>query len=237
MSGPTHGGPHTNDSPSHATNTMINNPIKIYPSILCANHGSLAQEIKAITEAGADYVHVDVMDGSFVPNFGCGTEIVKCIKKHTNLPIDVHLMVVNPASHIRLFRDLGADIITIHPEVDNHAPRTLAEIKAMGAIPGIAINPGTSIETIKELLPLCGHVLAMTVNPGYGGQSFLDFTLGKIEALGSLSKQHGFTLCLDGGVSKNNIKKLALLGATSFVVGSALFSQDDYTKAICELRR
>ncbi|MCL2528186.1 MAG: ribulose-phosphate 3-epimerase, partial [Defluviitaleaceae bacterium] len=209
--------------------------IKIHPSILCANHGSLAQEISAVTEAGADYMHIDVMDGVFVPNYGCGTEIMKCVKKHTHLPIDAHLMVVNPASHIRLFCDLGADIITIHPEVDNHAPRTLAEIKAMGAIPGIAINPGTSVETIKELLPLCGHVLAMTVNPGFGGQSFLDFTLGKIETLGGLAKEHGFTLCLDGGVSENNIKKLAHIGATSFVVGSALFGQEDYKEAIYNL--
>jgi len=220
---------------SGRVNTHVNE-YSIHPSILCADHGHLADEIQLITNAAADYIHVDVMDGSFAPNFACGTEIIKCIKKHSTVPIDVHLMVENPAHHIKLFRDLGADIITIHPEADKQAARTLAAIRDMNAIPGIAINPGTSVETVKELLPLCGHVLAMTVNPGFGGQSFLDFTLEKIEALGAVSKQYGFNLCVDGGVSKNNIKKLALLGVTSFVVGSALFSQDDYNEAIRELR-
>jgi len=214
----------------------MSTPIKIHPSILCADHGNLAQEIKDVSKANPDYIHVDVMDGSFVPNFGCGTEIVKCIKAHSAVSIDVHLMVDDPIKHIKLFRDLGADIISIHPEADKQPARTLAEIRNLGGIPGIAINPGTSVETIKELLPLCGHVLAMTVNPGYGGQPFLEYTLGKIEVLGMLAKQHEFTLCVDGGVSKHNIKKLTLLGVTSAVVGSALFSQDDYSKAVYELR-
>jgi len=211
--------------------------ISIHPSILCADHGNLAGEIKQMTSAGADYFHIDVMDGSFVPNFACGTEILKCVKKHSSIPMDVHLMVNNPAVHIKTFRDLGAEIITIHPEADKQAARTLSEIRGMGAIPGIAINPGTSIEAIKELLPLCGHVLAMTVNPGFGGQSFLDFTLEKIQNLGVLAKKHGFSLWVDGGVSQNNIKKLALIGVTNFVIGSALFNQDDYNEAMQNLRR
>jgi len=210
--------------------------IKIHPSILCADHGNLAGEIKQMTSAGADYFHIDVMDGSFAPNFGCGAEIIKVVGQLSSIPIDAHLMIDNPAAHINLFRDLGADIITIHPEADKQAARTLAAIRDMGAIPGIALNPGTSIETVKELLPLCGHVLAMTVNPGFGGQRFLDFTMGKIEALGVLAKKHGFSLCVDGGASLENIKKLALLGVTNFVVGSALFGQPDYEKAVYELK-
>jgi len=210
--------------------------IKIHPSILCADHGNLAGEITKMTAAGADYFHVDVMDGDFAPNFACGTEILKCIKKYSSTPMDVHLMINNPARHIGVFRDLGAEIITIHPEADKQAARTLAAIHDAGAIPGIAINPGTSVETVKELLPLCGHVLAMTVNPGFGGQRFLDFTLGKIEVLGKLAKEYGYALCVDGGVSRDNIKKLALLGVTNFVVGSALFGQPDYDAAIRELK-
>ena len=210
--------------------------ITIHPSILCADHGHLADEIKRVNESGADYIHVDVIDGSFAPNFGCGTEIMKTLKKYSNLPLDVHLMVMNPSKHVRFFRELGADIISIHPEADIQAARTLADIKELGAVPGIAINPGTSVETVKELLPLCGHVLAMTVNPGFGGQRFLDFTLGKIEALGQLAGRFGFSLSVDGNVTTGNIKKLAQLGVTSFVVGSALFGKGDYTAVVRELR-
>ena len=210
--------------------------VSIHPSILCADHGYLVDEIKQMTTAGADYFHVDVMDGDFAPNFACGAEIFKCIKGHSHIPIDAHLMVNNPARHVGFFRDLGAEIITIHPEADRQAARTLATIAEAGAVPGIAINPGTSVETVKELLHLAKHVLVMTVNPGFGGQRFLDFTLGKVEALGALAKEYGFTLSVDGGVSRDNIKKLALLGVTSFVVGSALFGQEDYVGAVQELR-
>jgi len=163
-------------------------------------------------------------------------------------------MVQNPAQHINLFKDLGADIISIHPEADmlqasggsyssktaasqyEYTANTLAEIRAIGAVPGIAINPSTSLEAVKHLLPLCGHVLAMTVNPGFGGQAFMPETQNKIEALGAMAQQFGFSLCVDGGINKNNIKKLALMGVTSFVIGSALFAQDDYADAIIELR-
>ena len=204
---------------------------KIHPSVLCANHGDIKGEILKLEKAGVDYFHIDVMDGNFVPNFGCGTEIIKTIKQTTNIPMDVHLMVVDPMRHIKLFYDLGAAVIIIHPEADKHAARTLAAIKEMGAVPGIAINPGTSIETIKELLPICGHVLAMTVNPGFAGQAFLEYTVGKIQKLGELSKQFGFTLCVDGNINIEKVQFLLPFGVTNFVIGTALF-QDNYSEMI-----
>jgi len=213
----------------------MTNSIKIHPSVLCADHGNMAGDIKKLTEAGADYFHIDVMDGSFVPNFGCGVEIVRAVKKNTHLPMDVHLMVVEPSKHIRLFRDLGAEIITIHPETDPHAARTLSAIREMGAVPGIALNPGTSVETVKELLPLCGHVLAMTVNPGFYGQPFLDFTIGKLQALGKLAKEYGFSLCVDGNIDAEKVHRLAPVGVTNFVIGTALF-QENNIEIIDEIR-
>jgi len=210
--------------------------INIRPSILCADHGNLAEEIKQVCKAGADYFHIDVMDGSFVPNFGCGSEILKTVKAHSHIPMDVHLMVVEPARHIRLFRELGADVIYIHPEAGGETADILAEIRALGAASGIAVNPGTTVEDVMDLLPLCDHVLAMTVNPGFGGQAFMPEVMGKLTELGSLAERFGFELCVDGGISANNIKKPALCGVTGFVVGSALFGQEDYTEAIDELR-
>jgi len=213
---------------------MTKTPI-IHPSVLCADHGDLKGEIKKLAAAGVDYFHVDVMDGSFVPNFGCGTEIVKTIKKHTDIPMDVHLMIDDPARYIRHFYDLGAETIIIHPEADKHAARTLAVIKDMGAVPGIAINPGTSIESVKELLPLCGHVLAMTVNPGFAGQAFLEYTVDKICTLGKLAQQYGFALCVDGNVNVEKVRRLFPMGVTNFVIGTALF-QDNYLEVIRDVR-
>ena len=210
--------------------------IKIHPSILCANHANLADEIRHVTKAAADYMHIDVMDGSYVPNFGCGTEILKTVKQTSPLPLDVHLMIKDPGRHIRFFHDLGASIITIHPEAAGDPEGVLSAIRGYGLTPGLALNPDDTIESVEKLLPFVGHVLAMTVVPGFGGQAFMESTLEKIAALGKLARQHGFTLCVDGGISTGNIKKLALLGVTSFVVGSALFGQDDYAKIVHELR-
>jgi len=166
---------------------------------------------------------MDVMDGDFVPNFGLGTEIFTCVKKHSNIPMDTHLMIRNPARHVKFFRELGSEIITVHPEADNQCAATLALIRETGAIPGIALNPGTSVESVKELIPLCGHVLAMTVNPGFYGQKFLEFTVNKVEALGKLAKEYGFSLCVDGNINPERIRRLFPMGVTNFVIGSALF--------------
>jgi len=208
---------------------------KIHPSILCADHGNLRGEILKLADAGVDYMHIDVMDGSFVPNFGCGSEIVKLVKKTTDIPIDVHLMVNDPARHIEFFRDLGASIITFHPETASQPARTLARIKELDMIPGIVLNPGTSIETVKELLPLCGHVLAMTVNPGFGGQKFLEYTVDKIHHLGELSQRYGFSLCVDGNITPERVRQLFPMGVTNFVIGTALF-QDNYLEVIKNIR-
>ncbi|MCL2188023.1 MAG: ribulose-phosphate 3-epimerase [Defluviitaleaceae bacterium] len=215
--------------------------MKLHPSIMCADYGNLEHEIKLLTEAGIDYFHVDVMDGSFVPNFACGTEVFKCLKQFSNVPIDAHLMVQNPTHHIDFFRKLGADMITIHAEADPHAARTLAKIKDVGAVPGLAINPGTSIETVKELLPLCGHVLVMTVNPGFAGQAFLPFTMNKIRDLCALSSTHGFTLCVDGAMTPELVRELHKMGVHAFVLGTKVMffkdiSKRNYAATVRELR-
>ena len=193
---------------------------------MCADHGNLKHDILRLTEGGADYMHMDVMDGDFVPNFGLGSGIFKCVRKYTDVPLDVHLMIRNPARKIKFFRELGAEIITIHPEAGGNASETLTQIRESGAKAGLAINPETQVEHVENLFPLCDHVLAMTVNPGFYGQDFLEETLPKLKILAELSKKYSFTLCVDGNINIDRISQLHPLGITDFVIGSALFRGD-----------
>lgn len=208
------------------------------PSMMCADFNCLQKEVEALDQAGADIFHIDIMDGKFVPNFGMGLQDVACIRGLTGKPLDVHLMIDSPGNYVELFAGLGADIITVHPEADLHPARTLDKIHSLGKKSGIAINPGTSVETVKELLPLADYFLAMTVNPGFAGQKYLDYTDRKLKALAALKEEYGFCLMVDGAISPQKIRELSELGVDGFVLGtSALFGKGEaYETILSRLR-
>jgi ribulose-phosphate 3-epimerase len=215
------------------------NMIKIAPSILSADFAKLGEEIKEVEQGGADYIHVDVMDGHFVPNITIGPLIVEAINPIATIPLDVHLMIENPDQYISSFAKAGASIITVHQEATVHLHRTIQLIKANGVKAGVALNPGTPVEMIKEVLADVDLVLVMTVNPGFGGQSFIESTVQKIQQIAAWRKEFGylFEIEVDGGVNVSTAKKCADAGAEVLVAGSAVYNQLDRKQAIQDIRK
>ncbi len=209
------------------------------PSMMCADFSNLKKDTQELDQAGVDIFHMDIMDGRFVPNFGMGLQDFELVRSVTDKPLDVHLMIQEPSKYVEKFADLGADIIYIHPEADQQAARTLAMIQQKGKKAGIAINPGTSVETILDLLFLVDYVMVMTVNPGFAGQQYLAYTDSKIEKLVGLSKIHHFEVMVDGAISPEKVARLSKNGVTGFVLGtSALFGKaGTYQEILTELRK
>lgn len=212
---------------------------KIAPSILSADFSRLGDEIRAVEAAGADYIHIDVMDGHFVPNITIGPLIVQAARRVTSLPLDVHLMIENPDLYIPEFAAAGSDIIVIHAEATNHLHRSIQLIKSFGKKAGVSLNPGTPLNVLDYIIDDLDLVLLMTVNPGFGGQSFIDACLPKIHSLRAMLDQHGSEaeLEIDGGIKPANIARISHAGADVFVAGSAVFGAPDYAATIAEMKR
>ena len=210
----------------------------IAPSILSADGARLGEEIAAVEKAGADWLHVDVMDGHFVPNITIGPAIILSLRKTTGLPFDVHLMIENPDSYIESFAQAGADIITVHVEAAHHLHRTINLIKKLGKKAGVSLNPATPLTLVEEILPDIDLLLIMTVNPGFGGQQFIQNMLPKITKAANLlsALPNKPLLEVDGGVNLQNIKAIAQAGAQVLVAGNAVFNTTDYNKTIAELK-
>ena len=213
--------------------------IEIAPSILAANFAKLAEEVRAVEEGGADVIHVDVMDGHFVPNISIGIPVVACLRKATRLPLDVHLMIERPEEFIAEFVRAGADRVLIHQEATVHLDRALSMIREHGAQAGAVINPATPVAMLTEVLDKVDTVLVMSVNPGFGGQKFIPGAIEKIRQLNQWRARYNgaFRIEVDGGVDLENIGELTLAGANTFVAGTSIFGKPDPTAAARQLRK
>lgn len=212
--------------------------VKIAPSILSADFSKLGEEILAVEKAGADYIHVDVMDGHFVPNITIGPLIVDAIRPITKLPLDVHLMIENPDQYVEAFAKAGADYLTVHVEADRHLHRTIQKIKSLGVKAGVVLNPATPVGTIQHIIGDVDLVLLMSVNPGFGGQTFIPEVLNKITQVKEMADQKGLAIEIevDGGVNPETARQCIEAGANVLVAGSAVYNQPDYEKAISQIR-
>jgi ribulose-phosphate 3-epimerase len=213
-------------------------PIRIAPSILSADFGRLADEVRAVEAAGADWIHVDVMDGRFVPNITIGPLVVEAVRRVTRLPIDAHLMIVEPERYVEAFARAGADLISVHAEASPHLHRTIQAIRAAGARPSVALNPSTPLDCLEYVIGDVDMVLLMTVNPGFGGQSYIPAVTEKVRRLRRMADERGQELEIevDGGVGASAVGAVAQAGASVFVAGTAVFGAKDYRAAIHDLR-
>ena len=214
--------------------------VKIAPSILSSDFGRLAEQVIEAEEAGADWIHVDVMDGSFVPNITIGPAVTEAVRSATDLPVDVHLMINNPDQHLEAFADAGADYLTVHQEACVHLHKTIDAIRDMNVRPGITLNPATSIGTIEDIIDYVDLVLVMSVNPGFGGQSFIPSSIERIKKLKDLIRRRGLTgveLEVDGGINENTAASVVNAGSSVLVAGSAVYGHPEgVAEAIRRLR-
>lgn len=212
--------------------------VKLAPSILSADFANLLEDVKKVEQAGVEMLHIDIMDGHYVPNISFGPVVLKALQGKTSVPFDVHLMIENPDQYIAEFAKCGASIITVHAEATTHLHRTVQNIKSQNVKAAVSLNPGTSLTVLEEVLPELDMVLLMSVNPGFGGQSFIGTTLDKVKRLKGMIDQRGLDIDIqiDGGVKLNNAKEIVEAGANVLVAGSAIFGSDNIAETVKQFR-